>query len=78
MKQRDNSRWFELRRGRLTASHFGYVLAVKQERSSKSLLKKALGKTCLDGLKSIECNISNEKEGIQCLELAVGIELSGL
>ena len=80
LSQRADPAWFELRRGRLTASNFGYVLATKQDRPSKSVLERVLGQKCLDGVKAIQWGIINEKEGIRILEqaLLVKVEPSGL
>ena len=57
--QRENPAWSMLRKGRLTASNFGPVLAAK--RVSQSLLKRLMGEYDLSGVKAITWGVNNEK-----------------
>ena len=59
-----------IRRGRLTASNFGYVL--KAKRVTPSLIKRLLGEYDLSGVKAIAWGVSNE-EGMKAF-----LEMTGL
>lgn len=80
LQQWKNPAWFELRRGRLTASNFGHVLATKQDFPARSVLNRVMGQTSLGGVKSVQWGIDNEGEGIQGLQerVSVHVEPSGL
>ena len=63
--QRTNSNWFLYRRGRITASNFGAVLAAEKRGSYPDSLHKTLvGSYCLEGVKAIQWGIDNENEAV--------------
>lgn len=66
--QRENPAWSMLRKGRLTASNFGPVLAAK--RVSQSLLKRLMGEYDLSGVKAITWGVNNEKEAVNAFEMS--------
>ncbi|KAL2097811.1 hypothetical protein ACEWY4_007018 [Coilia grayii] len=80
LQQQNNPAWFELRKGRLTASNFGHVLATKPDCPARAVLKRVMGQSSLGGVKSVQWGIDNEGEGIRALQEKVGIhvEPSGL
>ena len=61
--QRESAAWHVLRKGRLTASNFGYIL--KAKRVTPSLIKRLLGEYNLSGVQAINWGISNEQEAIK-------------
>ena len=71
--QRSNPAWHLARKGRLTASNFGAVLAAK--RVTPSLLKKLLGEYDLSGVKAIQWGVNNEAEAIKEFEKQTGLKV---
>ena len=71
--QRSNPAWHLARKGRLTASNFGAVLAAK--RVTPSLLKKLLGEYDLSGVKAIQWGVNNEAEAIKEFEKKTGLKV---
>ena len=71
--QRSNPAWHLARKGRLTASNFGAVLAAK--RVTPSLLKKLLGEYDLSGVKAIQLGVNNEAEAIKEFEKQTGLKV---
>ena len=69
--QRDNPSWHLIRRGRLTASNFGFVL--KAKRVTPSLIKRLLGEYDLSGVKAIAWGVTNEKEGVKAFSEMTGL-----
>jgi len=66
--QINNDLWYKYRKNRLTASHFGQVLATsKKGKFSKSLFKSLNNDTNLSGIHSIQWGISNENSAIDVL-----------
>jgi len=67
--QHKNNLWFTYRKNRLTASHFGKVLACcKRNKFPNSLYKSLNNDTNLNGVHAIQWGITNESCGINILE----------
>lgn len=64
-----NNLWFTYRKNRLTASHFGQILAsCRKNRFPKSLFKSLDNNKDLNGLHAIQWGITNESCGIDILQ----------
>lgn len=73
----NNDLWFKYRKNRLTASHFGKVLAAfKKDKFSKSLFKSLSNDTNLNGIHSIQWGISNESSAIDVLKQEENVEVT--
>lgn len=70
--QRDNPLWHLARKGRLTASNFGYVLNAK--RATPSLIKKLLGEYDITRVKAVQWGVVNEEEAIKAFETQTGLK----
>ncbi|XP_059153065.1 uncharacterized protein LOC131938859 [Physella acuta] len=68
--QGKNALWHTIRKGRLTASNFGYVLNAKK--ITPSLLDKFLNAKHLDGVKSIMWGSNNELQALNIFENKTG------
>ena len=67
--QRTNPLWLMYRKGRVTASNFGYILpAIARESYPPSLFKRLLGEYDLSGVKSVQFGIEHEATAVQQYE----------
>ena len=68
--QRNNPTWHVARRGRLTASNFGWVL--KAKRVTPFLFKRLLGEYDLSGVKAVQWDVKNEQEALKAFTVLTG------
>lgn len=63
--QRLSPYWYMFRKGRLTASNFGKVIAAVQRNSfPPSLFKSLMGEYNLEGAKSVQWGIAHEQDAV--------------
>ena len=72
--QQANEIWYQIRKGRLTASNFGAVLQAKKV--TQSLMKRLLGEYDLSGVKSIMWGMQHEKDAVSSFSQTTGLAVN--
>uniref|UniRef100_V5GT43 YqaJ viral recombinase domain-containing protein n=1 Tax=Anoplophora glabripennis TaxID=217634 RepID=V5GT43_ANOGL len=74
--QSKNPNWLVARKYRLTAIHFGEVLAAcKRDRYPPSLFKNLLGDYDVTGVQAVQWGLQHEELGLDAFTLAMGLQV---